>query len=93
MIIDTDSLHHSSDQVITHRLRSLPPARGLHLVVARLAALHILESVHPLAFDSSGHFGTEIDRISQKEDKGVTYICVLQSTHSLPPDSDNKCSN
>ena len=77
----------------SYRLGSLAPTRSRHLVVARLAALHILESVHPLAFDSSGHFGTEIDRISQKEDKGVTYICVLQSTHSLPPDTDNKCSN
>ena len=86
-------MNQSSDHARTHRLRSLAPARGLHLVVALLAALHILESVHPLAFDSSGHLGTEIDRILHKEDKGVAYICILQSTLSLRLDTDNKCSN
>ena len=69
----------------SYRLGSLAPARSRHLVVTRLASLHILESVHPFAFDATGHLGTEIDRILQKEkeDKAVAYICVLHSTLSV----------
>ena len=67
----------------SYRLRSLAPARSRHLVVARLASLHILESVHPLAFDPSGHFGTEIDRMSHKEDKGVTYLHFAVDTFTV----------
>ena len=80
ILLEPTTCHHH-----THRLWSLPPACCRRLVVALLAALHILESVHPFAFDATGHLGTEIDRILQKEkeDKAVAYICVLHSTLSV----------